>query len=51
MAFSLECPGFAIDVSDQVDVHQSDSGVLQSFGNLSTLGILLAVPAYVTMGG
>ena len=38
MAFSLESPGFAIDASDQVDVHQSDSGILQSSGNSSTSG-------------
>ena len=38
MAFSLESPGFSIDVSDQVDVHQSDTGILQSSGNSSTSG-------------
>ena len=39
MAFSLENPDFSIDVSDQVEVHQSDSGVLQSSGNsLSSSG-------------
>ena len=36
MAFSFENPGFSIDVSDQVDVHQSDAGVLQSSGNSSS---------------
>ena len=38
MAFFLESPGFLIDVSDQVDVHQSDTGILQSSGNSSTSG-------------
>ena len=38
MAFSLESPGFAIDVSDQIDVHQSDSEILQLSGNSSTSG-------------
>ena len=33
MAFSLKNPGFSIYVSDQVDVHQSDTGVMQSSGN------------------
>ena len=35
MAFSLENPGFELDVSDQVDVHQSESGVMQSSGTSS----------------
>ena len=38
MAFSLESPGFSIDVSDEVDVHQSDTGILQLLGNSSTSG-------------
>ena len=36
MAFLVENPGFAMDVSDQVDVHQSERGVLQSSGSSST---------------
>ena len=36
MAFSVENPGFALDVSDQVDVHQSESSVLQLSGSPST---------------
>ena len=35
MAFSVDNPGFALDVSEDVDVHRSDSGVLQSSGNSS----------------
>ena len=38
MAFSLESPRFSIDVSDQVDVHQPDTGLLNSSGNSSTSG-------------
>ena len=37
MAFSLENPGFSIDVSDQVDIHQPDTG-LYSSGNSLTSG-------------
>ena len=36
VAFSLENSGFSFDVSDQVDVHQSDTGVIQSSGNSSS---------------
>ena len=32
MAFSLDSRGFQIDVSDQVDVHQTESGIMQSSG-------------------
>ena len=32
MAFSLDNPGFQIDVSDQVDVYQTESGIMQSSG-------------------
>ena len=35
MAFLLENPSFSMDVSDQVDVHQSEPGVLQSSGTTS----------------
>ena len=35
MAFSVENPGFEFDVSDQVEIHQSDTGVLQSSGTSS----------------
>ena len=35
MAFSLDNPGFQIDVSDQVDVHQTESGIMQSSGTSS----------------
>ena len=36
MAFSLDNPGFQIDVSDQVDVHQMESGIMQSSGTFSS---------------
>ena len=36
MAFSVENPGFAMDVSDQIEIHQSESGVLQASGSSST---------------
>ena len=45
MAFSLENPGFSIDVSDQVDVHQSDTGIHHHRENL------LSVLASAAMGG
>ena len=32
MAFLLDNPGFQIDVSDQVDAHQTESGIMQSSG-------------------
>ena len=38
MAFSLENPGFSIDVSDQVDIHPSDIGFIPSSGNSSSSG-------------
>ena len=49
MAFSLENPGFSIDVCDQVDVHQ-----LEFFNRLGIhrhLENLLDVPASTAMGG
>ena len=36
MAFSLENPGFEIDVADQVDIHQSEVGIMQSSGTSSS---------------
>ena len=35
MAFSAENPGFEFDVTDQVEIHQSDTGVLQYSGTTS----------------
>ena len=32
MAFLVENPGFEFDVTDQVEIHQSNTGVLQSSG-------------------
>ena len=47
MAFSLDNPGFQIDVSDQVDIHQSESGT----SSAHRLENLLVVPASAATGG
>ena len=35
MAFSVENPGFEFDVTDRVEIHQSDTGILHSYGSSS----------------
>ena len=56
MAFLVENPSFAFDVSDQVDIHQSESGVMQSSILLGPplhlrQEIRLVVPVNAAMGG